>query len=139
MKTCANCRVVKPFTDFAKNSARKDGLQSSCRPCDKTRKDAYYREHVSQFVGYARKNKRRIRAQLKEIKKGLSCSRCGDSRWYVLDFHHRDPKKKEHDVAQLVAKSVSIAKVKAEIARCDVVCSNCHRELHHLERESNAS
>lgn len=35
MKTCYNCRVEKPYSDFHKDSSRKDGCQRACKPCIK--------------------------------------------------------------------------------------------------------
>lgn len=32
-KTCPKCRVLKPYADFDKNSARIDGLQTYCKTC----------------------------------------------------------------------------------------------------------
>lgn len=33
MRTCNNCFVRKPFTDFHVNKANKDGIQYNCKPC----------------------------------------------------------------------------------------------------------
>ena len=33
MKTCYNCHVEKPYSDFHKDSSRKDGCQRACKPC----------------------------------------------------------------------------------------------------------
>jgi hypothetical protein len=43
-----------------------------------------------------------------------------------MDFDHTDPSVKVERVNQLVGK-VSLDKVLAEIAKCDLVCANCHR------------
>jgi hypothetical protein len=68
--------------------------------------------------------------QFKALKASLSCSRCGFSgKPECLDFHHRDPEAKEFTVS---AKS-RIAKMETllvEIAKCDVLCANCHRTEH---------
>lgn len=34
MKTCFNCKLIKPLTDFCKNVSKKDGLQGRCRECN---------------------------------------------------------------------------------------------------------
>lgn len=46
---------------------------------------------------------------------------------YVMDFDHRDPTQKLANIGRLV-KNGNWNKLKDEIAKCDVVCSNCHRE-----------
>jgi hypothetical protein len=33
-KVCGHCKIDKPLTDYTKNNAAGDGLQSKCRPCD---------------------------------------------------------------------------------------------------------
>jgi predicted HNH restriction endonuclease len=60
---------------------------------------------------------------------GLKCSRCGyDKCMAALDCHHRDETKKEFEVSKLRTRSESV--IKKELAKCDLVCSNCHREIH---------
>lgn len=59
--------------------------------------------------------------------KNVPCMDCGQSYpSYVMDFDHRDPSTKKFDIAK-VYKISSEQKLRDEIAKCDVVCSNCHR------------
>lgn len=56
---------------------------------------------------------------------------CGDTRWYVLDFHHlRD---KSFAISEVISKGVSLETIKSEIEKCITLCANCHRELHYKE------
>lgn len=66
------------------------------------------------------------------LKKTLKCINCSESRWWVLDFHHRNPNDKEGSVSRLVRDS-SKKKTKKEIDKCDILCSNCHRDFHYKE------
>jgi hypothetical protein len=43
-----------------------------------------------------------------------------------LDFHHTDPRAKEFKISQMR----TIPRLKAEIAKCIVICANCHRKGH---------
>ncbi len=43
-----------------------------------------------------------------------------------MDFDHLDPSKKMGNISDFV-KLGSFAKIRAEIAKCDVVCAVCHR------------
>ena len=52
---------------------------------------------------------------------------------YVMDFDHRDPLDKTDNVANAVHNGWSVTKFRAEIAKCDVVCANCHRERTHRQ------
>lgn len=58
--------------------------------------------------------------------KNRPCMDCGG--WYEpcqMDFDHREPNKKRGSVSRTL--NFSIKALYAEIAKCDVVCSNCHR------------
>lgn len=61
------------------------------------------------------------------------CIKCGESDIECLDFHHRDHTEKDATVSIAVA-HWSIKRLKTEIAKCDILCSNCHRRLHAAER-----
>ena len=63
------------------------------------------------------------------IYKGGKCCRCGyDKSIRSLQFHHRDPTIKESNIAPLCRVSLEIPK--AELDKCDLVCANCHGEIH---------
>lgn len=66
------------------------------------------------------------------LKLERGCAHCGyQEHPAALVFHHRDPSEKEYPVAQLVSRAWDV--VEAEIAKCDVLCSNCHA-IHHYAR-----
>ena len=69
-----------------------------------------------------------------EFKASLRCARCGENHPACLEFHHRDRKEKAATIS-LVIWRWSRKKLMAEIEKCDVLCSNCHRKLHAAERE----
>lgn len=47
--------------------------------------------------------------------------------YYVMDLDHRPGETKLYDPARLVTLG-SKRKLEQEIAKCDVVCANCHRQ-----------
>lgn len=51
-----------------------------------------------------------------------------------LEFHHKDPSKKEVTLSRAVNNGWSIERMEKEIAKCVVLCANCHRKLHYEER-----
>jgi hypothetical protein len=54
---------------------------------------------------------------------------------YQMDFDHKPGEDKLECVAILVSHgAVARKRIYAEIAKCDVVCSNCHRERTHKRR-----
>lgn len=67
-----------------------------------------------------------------EIKKDLRCERCGFQDSRCLAFHHKDPSTKIDKVRMILKQRISMAKVLDEIAKCEVLCYNCHR-IEHIE------
>lgn len=63
------------------------------------------------------------------------CDRCsGSFPAYVMDFHHRDPATKLFTVGQTATRGYE--GLMAEIAKCDLLCANCHRIVEHEKRRS---
>ena len=69
---------------------------------------------------------------VQDIKSQYTCAKCGDSRGYVLDFHHINPEEKEQTIARMTSNNYQLNKVYNEIQKCIVLCANCHREFHYL-------
>jgi hypothetical protein len=53
------------------------------------------------------------------------CVDCGESDPVVLDFDHL--REKRLNVSELANRAVAWDEVAAEMAKCEVVCANCHR------------
>lgn len=56
------------------------------------------------------------------------CQICGEQRRECLDFHHISGK--EFNLSAATRIKAGIKTVEAEIAKCIVVCANCHRVIH---------
>lgn len=71
----------------------------------------------------------RKRVKLKLIGyKGGKCEICGYNKCLTaLHFHHKDPNEKDFNIS---GKSYSFEKLKKEVDKCILVCSNCHSEIH---------
>jgi len=60
---------------------------------------------------------------------GGACAACGYDRCQqALQFHHRDPRTKRFAIAGR-GLTRSIDEVRAEAAKCALLCSNCHAEV----------
>lgn len=70
------------------------------------------------------------REEFKKIKASLKCEKCGETHIACLEFHHLEPNKKEGNVGQLAIRS-STKKLLEEIAKCTILCANCHRKEHY--------
>mgnify|MGYP001587426185 CR=1 FL=1 len=64
-----------------------------------------------------------------QYKATLKCA-CGESHPACLEFHHRDPSTKLFQVSAFNSHKQNMDVLKVEIAKCDVLCANCHRKLH---------
>jgi hypothetical protein len=71
----------------------------------------------------------RVRTKLRLIEyKGGKCVCCGYNKCArALQFHHRDPSKKDF---QISGTSRSYERLIQEVDKCELVCSNCHNEIH---------
>jgi hypothetical protein len=103
-----------------------------------------YQKKWNSLYGARRWNELRLKKEANqawfiELKKTLSCQRCPESHWACLDFHHRDPSTKTRMISRMVAAAMSVEKILAEIAKCDIICANCHRKLHAEERGQNGN
>jgi 5-methylcytosine-specific restriction endonuclease McrA len=75
--------------------------------------------------------KRRKLVKVKSVEyKGGKCERCGYDKFVgALEFHHTNPNEKDFHISQS-GHSRSWERVKQELDKCILLCSNCHKELH---------
>ena len=66
--------------------------------------------------------------------KGGKCQICGYNKKIpaVYDFHHRNPDEKEFGIAK-DGRCRGIEKLKKEVDKCNLLCKNCHAEIHYLQ------
>jgi hypothetical protein len=84
----------------------------------------------------AKRRKQRLVALMHQAK-AKPCADCGQQfPYYVMDFDHRPGESKNRAYMYLVASQASQASLLAEIAKCDVVCANCHRERSHCRKQA---
>ena len=121
MKKCTKCGRVLPITEFNWRNKAKGTRRSECKYCHSDYMKQKYQE---------KKN------LVQEIKSSCACAKCGETRGYVLDFHHIDPNEKNETIARLTSNTSNINKVYDEIKKCIVLCANCHREFHYLQERN---
>lgn len=63
-----------------------------------------------------------------DYKRDKSCMDCGGSFPFpVMEFDHREGEDKDRGISYLVRRPVGLARLQAEMDKCDLVCANCHR------------
>lgn len=129
MKLCSVCHRSLQLGAFNRHAGRRDGLQRHCRECSKAMYSRYYAKDAERARLRSRNEQRR--AELIEVvrrAKSKPCADCGlEYPYYVMDLDHVRGSK-SFTISTLVTRSsVTLQRLEAEIAKCEVVCSNCHR------------
>jgi hypothetical protein len=129
VKKCGTCHEIKPLDDFNRLRGAPDGRQPRCRDCCK----AWYAANSTQHkANVARRNRQVLALYYSRVREYFAthpCVDCGETDIRVLEFDHRPDQVKLADVAQLISRRQPWSIVQAEILKCDVRCSNCHRRL----------
>lgn len=129
-KVCVRCGHRQDIGEFTKNVTKKDGRNPACRTCHSKWQKAHYRKNLGYYKLKAKKNQRLLRDAIREAQK-KPCMDCKKKYpTYVMDFDHRDRDKKKMNLSLMAARS-GLRLIQEEIAKCDVVCANCHRERTH--------
>ncbi len=112
-KLCSKCREIKPLDQFYNSMGRKGGSYY-CRIC-----------HNQWTV----ERQRRFKRECIEYKGG-ACIKCTYNRSISsLHFHHRDPAQKDFNLSEKKHHVMS-DEIRAELDKCDLLCANCHGEIH---------
>jgi hypothetical protein len=94
----------------------------------------WYAKNAAKKLAWQKRRRSEIRTWWHELKAMKRCERCGETASECLHFHHRDPNTKDLELAQAVANAWSKDRILEEVAKCDVLCANCHAKLHWDER-----
>lgn len=88
----------------------------------------YYQKNKERFADHRKANRSRARQFILDYKKDNACVDCGECYpHYVMDFDHITDDK-DRNISRLINAQASNARLLIEIAKCELVCSNCHRE-----------
>jgi len=130
MKKCSKCKEDKELDDFGNNKWTKDRKSNYCKKCMKIVQKNDYEQYKDLYKTRMKLYKRQQIQWYREYKTTLKCSKCGESHPSTLDFHHKNPNEKEFNISNELYNGYDVEKIKKEIEKCIVLCSNCHRKLH---------
>jgi hypothetical protein len=116
----------------AKDPARR---RATARAWYARHKDHLGADALARRKANRQKRQRTIVTWFAELKASLACRRCGEDHPACLQFHHSDAKQKEISVADAVRRGFGRKRMLAEIAKCEVLCANCHAKHHARERQ----
>jgi len=138
IRTCGGWNDAKELADLETNASRGDraGAMPEHLPFEE---DEWNAMSVDQRWHYrnrewnaerTRTRRARIRNWLNERKADAGCHRCDEADAACLDFHHRKTDGKAGNVCDLVTRGWGRERLREELAKCVVLCANCHRKKH---------
>lgn len=98
----------------------------------------YYQKNKEKYYKLCKEFRQKRREKFRALKQTLYCIKCGENRWWVLEFHHRNPNEKEKTITK-ASWQWGEKRFSEEIAKCDVLCANCHRDLHFQMDNNNVT
>jgi hypothetical protein len=123
-RICSICKQVKNLEkDFYKGRGYRGGYRSHCKKCARSFKT----QTPEQTLLRVYRTRRRNRQFIWDYYSTHPCVDCGEPDPRVLELDHCRGDDKVAGVSQLVHNTRSLKTIVAEIAKCDVVCANCHR------------
>ncbi len=130
-RICNHCGETKPVDEFNWRWKSRGERQRTCRSCQNKQKSNWYLKNKETHKSNVYKNKlKKIEAAREYIWNYLSthpCQECGENDPSVLEFDHVKGKKKA-EVTKLMRDGYSIGAIQQEIAKCVVLCANCHKK-----------
>jgi hypothetical protein len=127
MKRCPRCGETKARSEFHLNRVRRDGLQSICKSCRAViDRERYERQHGTRTKVSARTWERGRTAWMLSLKTDRPCTDCGKVfPPQVMQWDHIPGHQKLGDISTGF-RWRSRHEILDEIAKCELVCANCH-------------
>ena len=127
---CIVCGQEKSVTEMTWSNKSKGIKNKRCKACQKKKSHEHYCANKEYYAIRLKRSRQKIRDYIKKTK-GVPCADCGKSYpYYVMEFDHVREKKK-YMISDTIEHNYKISTIKNEIAKCDIVCANCHRERTH--------
>lgn len=124
-RKCGSCKKIKSLKSYQERyfASGNLGYDSSCKPC------VSIRHQIS-----GRNRNREARELVFNYLLKHPCIDCGETDVLALEFDHVHSKK--FDIGNALNNNVMIDLIKAEIKKCVIRCSSCHRIKTHKELNS---
>lgn len=88
-------------------------------------------DYLKRKLRLQKDNRHRTKTWLHGLKHELGCSLCLEREPYCLEFHHVVADSKKSNVADMITNNNSRKEILNEIAKCTLLCANCHRKVTH--------
>jgi len=90
----------------------------------------YYSRHRDKRLELNNSWRNRRVEWFRNFKKTLKCSVCGESNSNCIQFHHKEPSKKEINIST-AARTYRQERLLKEIEKCEILCIDCHSKIHY--------
>ncbi|HEX9386386.1 MAG TPA: hypothetical protein VF918_08700 [Anaerolineales bacterium] len=122
---------AQPIENFGWKDRLRGKRHAVCKICTAKRSSNWYYQNQDRQKENVRLNNQSYRQNARDYVWDYltthPCSICGEPDPLVLEFHHTG--QKDNEVSRLMGRGASLDALKAEIEKCQVVCSNCHRRI----------
>jgi hypothetical protein len=124
-KRCGKCSEIKSVAEFHRWK-RGDGYQPWCKTCRKAYDAGYSARTLARRRERRAERKREFAVWYAALKEHDACADCG-GRFpaAAMQWDHLPGSEKLTDVANLIRRLCK-QRVLEEIAKCELVCANCH-------------
>ena len=137
-RLCRGCGVAQAIDDFAFKNTTTGKRHSRCRACDRQVSQQHYQNNKRAYLERNQRNnplqRNANRMFVMQFLREHACVKCGESDPVVLEFNHLDPATKTANICDMIHCRVSHARIRLEIAKCEVLCANCHQRHTTTER-----
>jgi len=135
MTRCYKCERLLGADGFYPSSLRQmrehNRTAALCKDCrrewQRERIRVRGRATITRTQGILRAEKRRY---VQDKKVAIGCTSCGEKHPACLEWHHTGEHEKDDSLARMIDKNRPYGVLDAEMAKCVVLCSNCHRKQH---------
>lgn len=114
------------------------GKKYRCRSCNKEYQEKWYKNNKalqSKKVLNNKKRNKQINAEfICDYLSKNPCVKCGEKDIIVLEFDHIEDK--NYNIAKMIGGGHCLDKIKEEMAKCQVLCANCHRRKTALQQNN---
>lgn len=134
MQECTKCNTKLPINFFSFRNKKTNTKHHICKICQKGYADKFYTKNKET---HKEKNKAILYGKIKKNTevinkyKDAPCKDC-NIRYppYVMDFDHLSSITKISNISYMRSRR-NVEEILKEISKCELVCSNCHRERTH--------
>lgn len=128
-KHCGKCQRDLPIEDFSSNKTKRDGHSSTCKDCKAVYQREWYLKNRERHRANSKKGRATRRTAAREWVmahlRDNPCVLCGFDDIRALEYDHLGDK--THNVCDIVQGGYVLEVVVKEVAKCRVLCANCHR------------